>query len=73
MVSLREYVNALSVVEQYEKQVMSENEYTCKCKNCNMLFGFELKDIKRTVNNGGTELCYGNCPYCREEVLLTKY
>lgn len=70
--SLIEYAKAIDVVQRYEKELIKNNKMLCKCNKCYMMFPFKNEDIRNSINNNGTSIYFGNCPYCYEEIELMR-
>lgn len=71
--SLLEYVEAMVVVRDYEREMKppeGAGAGICRCSHCGMKFGYNSESINRGVNSAGTSLYYGTCPYCDTETLL---
>lgn len=75
MPTIREYCSALNVIEAYEAEQRKKYKHTTKCSECGMLFGYGDKELQETriVNNAGTEIYIGKCPYCDKETVYMRY
>lgn len=75
---LKDYIEAMHVVNSYEKQLEArERSFAgiCRCEKCNLKFGYTKEDLEvgKEAFRSGTYYYTGKCPYCNGETLLTSY
>lgn len=75
-ISLKDYIEAMSIVNQYESQLEKpegNGSGVCRCSKCKLKFGFTREQITKEDFRGGTYYYQGKCPYCNSEILLMTY
>ena len=75
-ISLREYILAMEKVRQYEDQLECQEGpggIIARCDVCGLKFPFTITNVTERINNGGTDLYFGECPYCGKRTELMRY